>query len=392
MDEPSDITVLHNVATWLNLTENWIYTQVVYLPPQIENHIYCDTTLNLDQFSVPNIWCESEQPLMRRYWHKVRRRTMFGRIPLLEYYGKYCRARILHSHYGPTGWQNVQVARRLQIRHLVTFYGYDVNHLPNTQTAWRTRYGELFEHVDAVLCEGPHMAREIVALGCPETKIRVHHLGVAIEDIPFQPRTWDGTEPLRVLLCGTFVEKKGYPFALAALGRLRDQIDIEITVIGDARNEPRSLSEKSSILRQIGENGLASCTRLLGYQPHSVMLEEAYKHHVLLAPSITAADGDTEGGAPVTIIELAASGMPVISTMHCDIPEVITHRKSGLLAPERNVEQLANHIKWLVENPEAWPRFTSTARKHIEREYNAKTQGQRLGAIYRDLAGRRQRS
>ncbi len=392
MNERSDIAVLHNVPTWLNLTENWIYTQVISLPSQIENHIYCDTTLNLDRFGISNIWCESEQPLGRRYWHKVRRRLLFGRIPLIQYYAMYCNARLLHSHFGPTGWRNVGVARRLQIPHLVTFYGYDVNYLPNTETAWRTRYRELFESVDAVLCEGPHMAGDIVALGCPETKVCVHHLGVAIDDIDFRPRTWDGRGPLRVLLCGTFVEKKGYTFALAALGKIRDQIDIEVTIIGDARREPRSLSEKSKILRQIGENGLASCTRLLGYQPHSVMLDEAYKHHVLLAPSVTAADGDSEGGAPVTIIELAASGMPVISTTHCDIPEVITHGKSGLLAAERDVEQLAGHLKRLTENPEAWSQFTSTARKHIEGEYNAKIQGQRLGAIYRDIAGRGQRS
>lgn len=385
MDERSDIAVLHNVTTWLGLTENWIYTQVRHLPPWIENHIYCDATLNLDQFGVPNVWCEGEQPLWRRYWHKVRRRSVFGRIPLVQYYAMYCNARLLHSHFGPTGWQNIRVGRRLQIPHLVTFYGYDVNYLPNTETAWRTRYGELFENVDAILCEGPHMAGNIVALGCPETKVRVHHLGVAIEEIPFQPRTWDGMGPLRVLLCGTFTEKKGYTFGLAALGKIRDQIDIEVTIIGDAPPWPRCIAEKKNILRAVDESGLSSRIRMLGYQPHSVMLEEAYKHHILLAPSVTAADGDTEGGVPVTIIELAASGMPVISTTHCDIPEVITHGKSGLLAAERNVEQLANHIKWLAESPQAWPRFTSTARQHIEREYNAKIQGQRLGAIYRDV-------
>ena len=183
MNERSDIAVLHNVPTWLNLTENWIYTQVSYLPSQIENHIYCDATRNLDHYLMPNIWCEGDQPLWRRCWHKVRRRLLFGRIPLVQYYATYCNPRLLHSHFGPVGWQDVRVARRLQIPHVVTFYGYDVNYLPNTEKIWTTRYGELFECVDAVLCEGPHMAGDIVALGCPKTKVRVHHLGVAVEDI-----------------------------------------------------------------------------------------------------------------------------------------------------------------------------------------------------------------
>ncbi len=71
----------------------------------------------------------------------------------------------------------------------------------------------------------------------------------------------------------------------------------------------------------------------MGYQPHSTLFAEAYRHHIFLSPSVTASTGDTEGGAPVSLIEMAATGMLIVSTTHCDIPEVIKHGVTGLLAP-----------------------------------------------------------
>lgn len=121
---------------------------------------------------------------------------------------------------------------------------------------------------------------------------------------------------------------------------------------------------------------------MLGYQPYSVLFDEAYKHHLFISPSVTAADGDTEGGAPVTIIEMAATGMPIVSTTHCDIPEVVLHGKTGLLAPERDVEALCECLRWFVRNSEYWHQMLEAGRSHIEEEYDIRKQVQKLRNIY----------
>src|SRR4051812_21366847 len=131
--------------------------------------------------------------------------------------GRKIDARVLHSHFGSGGWADLAHARRMGARHVVTFYGFDVNYLPVSQPVWYARYRELFAAVDLVLCEGPHFARSIEALGCPAAKIKVQHLGVPIEDIRFVPRQWQPGTPLRILIAGSFTEKKGIPYALEAL-------------------------------------------------------------------------------------------------------------------------------------------------------------------------------
>ena len=383
----TELTVLHSVLSWLPQTANWLYTQLVQLPRSIESHVVCESTQNLEQFSVPYIYSFEQLPRWRAFCDaNLRRWGLRRHLGLLTTQARICQAQILHSHFGNMGWKNSKAARRLGLKHVVTFYGYDVNYLPLADRRWARRYRELFQRVDRVLCEGPHMAKCIVALGCPENKVSVHHLGVRLDRIAFHPRSWAPGETLRVLIAASFKEKKGIPYALEALGRLQHQVDLAVSIIGDADPESTgSVEEKRVILELIAKHDLGRKTRLLGYQPLSVMLDEARRNHVFLSPSVTASSGDTEGGAPVSIIEMAASGMPIVSTVHCDIPEVIENGVTGLLAPERDVDALVAHLSWLVRYPERWPAMLAAARASLEARYDARIQGQKLAAVYREL-------
>ncbi len=380
-------TVIHSFPTWLPQTQTWMYNQIRCLPKDIEPHIVCDNTKNLEQFALANIHTLTEE---KSYWYYYWGRGL--RFLHLRHHSPYLvekiqkyKGHILHSHFGPVGWFNIGAAKQSQLSHLVTFYGYDVNYLPRKDVRWRKRYQDMFGVIDSVLCEGPHMAKCIQALGCPEEKIIVQRLGIMNDEIAFQPRSWSPTEPLRVLIAASFREKKGIPYALEALGHLKKELPIEITIIGDAGTDSREQLEKAKILNIIDALGIKPTTRLLGYQPYHVIFEEAYKHHIFLSPSVTAEDGDTEGGAPVTIIEMAATGMPIVSTTHCDIPQVIQHGVTGWLAKERDVNGLVLLLRQLIEMPEKWYEMLVAARKHVENQFDAKAQGEKLGEIYRNL-------
>lgn len=380
-------TVLHSVGRiWLEQTLTWLYNQIRFLPDDIENHIACECTRNLDQFALPNIHALADEPLPRRLLDRVQFKAHLRRGPvsgLVKRVARKTGSRVLHSHFGRNGWWNVPVARQLGLRHVVTFYGYDVNQLPKTDPVWRERYKELFDNVEKVLCEGPHMGKDILALGCPAEKIQVHALGVDLEKIPFQPRTVARGEPLRFLIAAAFREKKGLPYAIHALGKFAESHPkIEITVIGDAGKQPGSREEKDRILAAIEAHGLAPKTRLLGFQKHDRLIAEAYKHHIFVSPSVTAADGDTEGGAPVAIIEMAASGMPVLSTTHCDIPNVLGEKNRALLAPERDADALCERL--LSLKPASFESIAKDNRNYIEAEFSCDRQAAKLAGIYRE--------
>lgn len=385
---PSRITVAHNLPFWLPQTSPWLYNQVKYLPEDISNLVICEWTEHLDQFPIsPLHSLIGSSHLLRSFYRITRQMT---RLPYSFYLASQVReggTNIVHSHWGDVAWRARNAVRRAGAKHVVTFYGKDVNYLPQQSPIWRQRYAQLFQGVDAVLCEGPHMARCIEQLGCPAAKMHVHHLGVEVENIRYQPRNWVPGQPLKILMAASFREKKGIPDALDAIGiLLRQGYAVEVTIIGGADRDPRSQHEKMRILRAIETNGLHGKVRLLGYQPYEALMRESYTHHVFISPSVTAQDGDTEGGAPVTLIDMAASGMPIVSTLHCDIPNVVLHGKTGLLAPERDPTGLAEHLRWLVDHPDAWLGILDAGRHHIAAHFDARKQAESLAQRYRQLA------
>jgi colanic acid/amylovoran biosynthesis glycosyltransferase len=387
-DSAVPVRVVHSLPVWLPRTSPWLFQLVHDSSVHVDNHVACESTANLDQFEFPRIHCLRGISPWRYALYRASRS-----FSVRQYFGfsaevaRSVGARILHSHWGDVAWKDSLSAKRAGLKQVVTFYGKDVNHLPQKNAKWRRRYKTLFQRVELVLCEGPFMAEAIHRLGCPREKIRVHHLGVATGSIAFRPRVWRPGETLKILIAASFREKKGIPDALAAIGEFgRDYPGIEVSVIGDADKDPRSQPEKQRILDVVKQYGLERKVKFLGYQPYAVLFDEAYRHHVFISPSLTASDGDTEGGAPVTLIDMAASGMPIISTTHCDIPAVIVHEKTGLLAGERDVSGLVRHLRWLAANPERWHAMTEMGRRHIETEFDSTKQATRLADFYRDLA------
>jgi len=367
-----------------------MYNQVKYLPDDIEVHVVCEETQHLEQFAVPNIHCLKDASRLRFYWEKgLRKLRIRNHLDFVTSTAKKIGARILHSHFGYIGWANLAVARQTGMKHIVTFYGEDVNRFPIQDSRWYTRYQTLFAQADQFLCEGPHMAKCLEKLGCPREKIKVHHLGVTVEEIPYRPREWYPGKEFRVLIAASFREKKGIPYALEALAKVQFDVALEITMIGDATPDESSQKEKKRIFEIIENRGLRPKIKMLGFQPYSVLLEEAYKHHVFILPSVTASDGDTEGGAPVVLIEMMATGMPVVSTSHCDIPSVIQYGMDDWLVDERDAAGLTNRIQWLIEHSSEWQNLLALGRKHVEARFDAIQQGEKLGHIYHETIERK---
>jgi colanic acid/amylovoran biosynthesis glycosyltransferase len=128
-------------------------------------------------------------------------------------------------------------------------------------------------------------------------------------------------------------------------------------------------------------------TRLLGFLSHSEMLDEMNRADLFIQPSVTAADGDSEGGAPTTILEAQACGLPVLATEHADIPNVVVPERSALLAPERDVDALLAHLRSLLKEQDRWASMGNAGREHVCRFHDVSVEQRALEAHYHSLAG-----
>jgi len=108
--------------------------------------------------------------------------------------------------------------------------------------------------------------------------------------------------------------------------------------------------------RKIANYQMRGYTKLLGFQSHETCIAEMDAADIFIHPSVTAANGDSEGGAPTTILEAQACGLPVLSTTHADIPNVVVPGGSALLTPERDVDALSVNLLTLINDQEGQTR------------------------------------
>ncbi len=379
------LEVVHSFEVWLPLTMTWAYNQVRFA------HGVAATVMT-DELRTPELFPWDPLLVASR---ADRRAVAVGRRlgrplppPSLLRALRLRRPQVIHSHFGYRGWQDLPLAARLGARHVVTFYGHDVQKFPRTWPVWRRRYERLFAAADLFLCEGPHMARTLVSEGAPEDRVRVQPLGVELDRLHCAPRTAPADGRVKVLICGAFREKKGIPDALEAVARVRSEgLDVTATVIGDAGPAEDEQRERRRILDTIARHGLEDAVRLVGYQPYDRLLAEAGEHHLCLSPSRHAADWDSEGGAPVVLIELAATGMPIVSTRHCDIPEVVEDGVTGLLAEEGDIDGIAARLGELAADSDRWAPMGVAARARVEERFDVRECVRRLVGRYEDLAG-----
>ncbi len=377
--------VVHYGLRYLPLTENWIHSQVAGLR-QVHAAFYALHGENRELFPLETVRCLYDDLgpaalFYNRAWFKL-----FGRYPHFQHWLRRDRPRVIHAHFGPRGWQFLNYAERAGLPLVTSFYGADAYRIPREDPAWNERYNELFARGSLFLAEGPAMRRRLIELGCPPDKVRVHNIGVSLERYQYRARTADG--PLRLMVCGRFEEKKGFPIAVAAVARLREETgrEVTLTIVGDSDRRGTMTSEKQRILSAIADGGVGDAVRITGYVPHEELVRLVYEHHIFLAPSIHAADGDAEGGFPVILTEVLGSGMPVVASDHCDIPEIVRHGRWGYIVPQNDHVALSDALERLIGEPERWPEMGRAGRRHVEQNYDIDRLSRELESIYREIA------
>jgi colanic acid/amylovoran biosynthesis glycosyltransferase len=283
---------------------------------------------------------------------------------------------VIHCHFGTTATAPALLrdCLRFPAKVITTFYGSDVTRYPLLRGS--KCYARLFAHGDHFLALSESMRARLIALGCPEQKVSVHHLGVRCDKIAFCPPELETGSPVRLVSAARLVEKKGLEYAIRAVAHLRDEkFEVRFDVFGDGplRGSLESLINELELREQVKLHGRAT-------QPEVV--RGIQRSHIFVLPSVTASDGDEEG-TPTAIIEAMASGLPVVSTRHSGIPEQIEDGVSGLLVAERDALGLASALKELLQEPARWSAMGSAGRRRAEQTFDSRALASDLLSLYR---------
>ncbi len=196
---------------------------------------------------------------------------------------------------------------------------------------------EAAKAADGMLAVSSGIKADMVALGFPADKIRVHHTGIDLDR--FRPRDRDearaelGLKGPVVITPGALIPRKGQAIAIEAIAGLPD---VTLLLVGDGpdRNQLERLSDWLEIRPRV---------RFLGSRPHEEMPKLLAASDVMLLPT------RSEGLANVWVESLAC-GTPVVTT---DIPgarEVFSGSAASRLIP-RSVPDARSAVAALLADP-----------------------------------------
>lgn len=358
--------VLHYKTNFLNKSETFIHRLIQnhdrYHPVAMCYRKKCFTE-NLSVLEVPSKGIQSWLNFVA--FHTNRPLPFYKKILNKE------QPDLIHAHFGYDGFKMMRLAETLNIPLLVSFYGSDVSRLPS-ELGWKHRYKKLAANATHFIAATKFMKSQLVALGFPEEKISIVQFGVELNGSILKE---DSPPNHKIMMVGRMVEKKGFEHGIRAISKLREKgikPDVDIYGYGPQMDMLKDLSKNNHIEDQVFFHG---------YQPIHKVFEAFHRHSLMLAPCVTAEDGDMEG-LPNTILEAMSIGTPVVATRHAAIPELIEDKKTGFLVAEKDVDGLADIIEKIIRGDFDLNKIRRNARKMIEENYSIELMVHKVENIY----------
>ncbi|WP_334645406.1 colanic acid biosynthesis glycosyltransferase WcaL [Escherichia marmotae] len=288
-------------------------------------------------------------------------------------------ADVFIAHFGPAGVTAAKLRELGVIRGKIAtiFDGIDISSR-EVLNHYTPEYQQLFRRGELMLPISELWAGRLQKMGCPREKIAVSRMGVDMTRFSPRPVKAPAT-PLEIISVARLTEKKGLHVAIEACRQLKEQgvaFRYRILGIGPWERRLRTLIEQYQ---------LEDMVEMPGFKPsHEVkaMLDDA---DVFLLPSVTGADGDMEG-IPVALMEAMAVGIPVVSTLHSGIPELVEADKSGWLVPENDARALAQRLAAFSQlDADKLAPVVKRAREKVEHDFNQQVINRELASLLQAL-------
>lgn len=304
------------------------------------------------------------------FWvlHKITRAVTGKRNNFFSQYGlkKFLTGNkidVVIANYGMTAAHLAPVCREGGVPLIAIFHGHDAGDKKLIK-AYRTHYQQLFEFASAIVAVSYDIRNKLIALGAEPGKVKVISCGV--DTGKFKPSA--AVREKIFLSVGRFVEKKGPLYTIRAFHEVWKKHPDARLVMAGAHSGLYAACKK--LTQSLDMQDIISFPGIL--KPEQV-LEWMNRSFAFVQHSVTANNGDTEG-TPVGILEAAATGLPVVSTLHGGIPQAVIHETTGYLVKERDVAAMANYMISLLEDDRTVAQMREAARRHVIENYEQKKQ------------------
>ncbi len=250
-----------------------------------------------------------------------------------------------------------------------------------TSATWRTRL--LKQGMKWLLPWLLNRRRSLVLVQNPDDRSALDDLGIKQERMVLIPGSGVDTDALQPLpepegpitfgFAGRLLTDKGIRALVAAQSILRNQgHDANLIIAGN----PDPANPASVLLEEVEEWSRRPGITWLGHIEDIVSLWRSC--HFAVLPS-------HREGLPVSLLEAAACGRPMIATDAPGCREIVIEDQTGLLVPIEDPTALAQAIMKLATSPPLRARYGKAARELVVGKLSAKIIGNSIVRLYDDL-------
>ena len=207
----------------------------------------------------------------------------------------------------------------------------------------------------------------------PDDKIFVIPNGGNYEVPPLQRNP----DKIKILYLGNFIGTKGVLEVLRASEYLKDYNNkIEFVFAGEWRDEATKIA-----FLQFQHNNPQLPITIAGPVSGKAKFELFASCDIFTFPTYYPNEGH-----PWVIVEAMSASLPVISTDHAAISESVIDGRNGFLIEKRNAKQVAEKIRYLIENPATREQMGKESRKLYLEKFTQDIMIQKMGDVFRTVA------
>jgi len=278
---------------------------------------------------------------------------------------------VYHAHFGQVGKRWDFLPEEVDAPYIVSFYGHDAS---KELSADAKSYQQTFSVADAITVLSEDMRDDVTNAGCAREKTVIQPLPVDLEQFTYSPTTYSEGDGVQLLTVARFTEKKGLDDALDAVNGVADEYDVRWTIAGDG-------PLRDAFEEEVHNRDLEDTIEVLGWVTQERVHELLNQSHLFLLPSKTSEAGDKEG-TPTVLLEAQASGVPVLSTRHAGIPEIVVDGETGILVSEDDAVELMEALKRFLDTPGMWVEMGRQGRSFIEETHSKSAVAAKLENLY----------
>ncbi|MEL7146781.1 MAG: glycosyltransferase family 4 protein [Bacteroidota bacterium] len=290
----------------------------------------------------------------------------------LQQFVKSCEIDLIYVHYGSTAVRYEDAITALNLPVICAFHGFDASRKLN-DPSYRQAILNLSKKITQMTVPSAFLKSKLAQAGIPQALITVLPYGTDLSSIK-QIAPQRVTDQLTIVHAGRLVAKKGVVDLLKVFLQLcKAHQHIHLLIIGGGEDEEvlQKLAATSEHKKRI---------HLLGPLEHQRLISFVKGSDIFVLNSRESSLGETEG-LPNTIIEAMAAKVPVVSTRHSGIPEIITDRNNGLLVEPKSNSELYAALETLIHSKELRDELAFNGSKFAEDNHSLNKMTQRIQTL-----------